>query len=343
MATPRQGMRTQQIRIKKEASYGVAPAAVDNRLNAMRIIPHAMKTVEPYASTGDALATTAIFTDDFAEIAASGRLSFTDIMWPLSSILGPPVTSTVDTGVYSHVWTWNGLDVISPASFALHYGNSVRARQILGVIFNTFGFSIARDGNLQMTSNGFGKAVTTGVTGASTPPFAASPTNIPAVPMSPLMFDIYMDDLWADLGDTQIGTIYDFSMAIAERYARTRPIAADGSFDGISENEGGETGQSHTVNLSIEPDATGEALLGDMDASTKKFVRIEANGAANSIATGFAYLFRVDMALFLTGVDAYGTVQGGVHALPYTGSLARDTVSDNGIEITIQNGIAAVT
>lgn len=342
--TPITGRRTQQLRIKKEASYGTAPAAVDNKLNALRMVPHVRRDTEFFAPTGDALPSIAVVNDDYADFQTTGKLSFSDILWPLASLLGAPVsTQQGGTAAYKHVFTWDGTSLVNPYSYALHYGDATSARQLLGAIFNNLSFNVARDGNLEMSSGGFAKAFSKGVTGASTPPFAASPTSVAAIPMFPLMFDVYTATTFANLtsAPTRYGSMYDLAFNMGDRWMRARPINSSRSTDGIVEAEGDSSGQNHSMNFTVAADATGEALLDDQLAGTLKFFRIAAVGAANSAATGYAYTFTLDFPFLIGEPGEYNAVQG-VHGLPFTGRIAKDSLG-NGLVATVINKVVAIT
>lgn len=341
--TPITGRRTQQFRIKKEAAYGTAPAAVDNRLVDMRMTPQARRDTEFYAPIGDALPSIAVVNDNYGTFTIDGRLSFSSIIWPLASLFGAPVTTQqAATTAYQHVFTWDGVTLVNPYSYSGHYGDATSARQLTGMIFNSLGFGVSRDGqSMQLTSGGFAKSFTPGVTGGSTPPFAASPTLVAAVPMFPLMFDVYTATTFANLtaSPTRYGSMYDLSMSIGERFTRARPINSTQSTDGIAETEGDTSGQNHSMNFTVAADATGEALLTDQAAGTTKFIRIAAVGAANSAGTGFPYSFIMDFAFLLGEPNEYNAIQG-VHGLPFTGRIARDSLG-NGLKVSVINKIVA--
>lgn len=432
MVTPIAGKRTQRFLLKKESVYGTLESVIDTRLSALRAEVQPMKEVEYFAAQGDAVPNLTMVNDDYTVINVTGKMSFQDIIYVLESLFGAPTTTNPGTLAYQHVFAWDGTEVVNPASFSMTYGDRNAARSAAGMIFNSLGFNVARDGSLQMTAAAFAKALATGavsypressftltitatggnytitwegqttgniaynanaatilsalealsnvapgdLTVTGTGPWVVKPTStgawaetditatintggltggsatltetqaggpvtvIPAVPMGALMFDIYVDDAWADLGNTHIGTIYAMDFQGGDRWARARPVNSSQATDGVSEAEGDETGQSHGFNFTAGADSYADSLLDDLDANTMKFIRIEANGAANSIESGQAYLFRWDMAYLLGEASAYGTVQGGVHALPFVGRLAKDPTSGNCLEVTVKNKLS---
>lgn len=167
-------------------------------------------------------------------------------------------------------------------------------------------------------------------------------SSVVAVPMFPLQFDVFMDDDWASIGNTQVGSIFAFNLGIDPRWSRTRPIDSSLDSDGFTEAEGDDSGQNHTLGFTIAADANGEAVLADAQAGTVKFFRVEATGAANSIDSGHAYEFRWDFAYFITDIGEFGSTQGGVHAIPFTGRIAKDQTTGNSQHIELQNGLSAL-
>lgn len=340
MATVVSSFATQQVRIGKEASYGVAPATLPSKLNALRIVPHKMLDAEGFKPSGDTAISLVSINDNYTTIDVSGKLSFTDILFILGSMFGPPVTTTPGgaTLARQHVFTWDGRTPIAPVSYTLQYGASNLARQIKGAVFNGLSFDVARDGQINMTSGGWGKQLETGITSGSTPPFTATPTDIPAIPVFTPYFSVYVDDAWADLGTTQYLTMYAFSTNFGDRTARARPINRAQSSDGIVEVED----QTHRVGFTLGVDATSDAYLTDADEGTMKFIRLEAIGPADSIEAGAEYTLIFDFCVIISSVDAFGSVQGGVHALPFTADIARDPVSGNAAEVTVINAMTAI-
>jgi hypothetical protein len=432
---PVTGRRTQKINLKAESVYGVLETAIFVKLNALRATVHPLKDLEVWAAQGDALPSISTNNDNSTELTMSGKMSFSDIPYVLTSLFGKTTPTLLGGVAYQWVNSWDGTAVVDPQSYSVVYGDSSRARSIAGVIFNTLGFSIARDGSLEMSSDAFGKAMTTGVvayprgsvytltitatggtytltfggqttsalafnlnaagilaaldalsnivgttdvlvtgtgpwtiTFTTTGAFGASDivgtintasltggsgtlvktqiggslTSVPAVPMFPLMFDVYMDNSWATLGNTKIGNIYKLDLAFGERWTRVRPINSVMDTDNIAEAEGDTSGQTHTLGFDIAADATGEALLADVDAGTMKFFRIVANGAANSIDAGHAYLFQMDFAFLFNDVGEYGSAQGGVHVLHLDGQIAKDQLTGNGVKFTTNNKVATL-
>lgn len=327
----------QEFRIKKETTYKTAPAAIDTRLGALQLGVTPMYEKEPFTPSGSRLPTGVQPIDAATELELSGPLSFSDIVWPLSSIFGPPVTSAAGTG-WSHVWTHNGVTLLNPNSYAIHYGDATLARQILGAIFTGLSFETNREGALEMTSPGFGAPMTTGITGASSPPWAASPTNIAPVPVGPLLFSIWLDTTsFANIGTTQLLYCFNANFEVGERYQRVRPINRLLTSDGVSET----ADQEISVSLNVAADATGDTLIASLAADQMVFVRLQAEGAIFNAA--HRYTLQFDFAMLFSDSEEIAPAQDSVAAYTLNGVVARDTVSGSGLIVTVKNTIAAAS
>jgi hypothetical protein len=154
---------SQQTRLAVENQYGVLPASPTwLRTSDMRLVPKPQLETEMVIGAGDELPSGVIINDDFTNVDVTGRAGYTGIMYPLSSMFGFPTDTLVLGSTYDHEWVWDGRTPIIPASYAFHYGLPGRADEILGVIFNGLGMTVAR-GGYDFTTSAFGKALNSGV------------------------------------------------------------------------------------------------------------------------------------------------------------------------------------
>lgn len=327
---------TQQIRIAKETTYGVPPVAVDKKLNALKIVPKPQYETETFTPSGDTAPSLVVVNDSYAKADVAGKLSYTDILYVLGSLFGDPTTTTPvgATLAHQHVFAWDGRTPIAPVSYCVDYGTGTRAVRLPGFLFNGWKSGISR-GGLDFSGDAFAKSVLRGISGASTPPFAAAPSDVPAVPIFPLHFDVWVDDSWADLGTTQWLALYKLDLGFGERVARTMPVNSARSSDGIVEKED----QEHTVGLRLGADAVAEALYADIEAGAMKFVRLAATGP--EIEGGQNYSLQADLAVLLTGTDGYDS-ESGVHVMDWSAAIARDPVSGKAAQVTVVNKLAGL-
>ena len=417
----------QQVRIAPETAYGVLPGSPSwKRLGGIMARPAMALETDPFVASGDSVPGSMTLNDDYTTFDVSGRASYTDVMYVLSSMFGFPITTLLSGSTYQHVWTWNGTDELWPQSYSLDYGDSRLARRVLGVIFNSLDMTTARTG-IDFGSSAFGKDLNTtallggtvnevqtltpttvtagtfaltiqgrtvsgiqynvsasalqtlldnafgpgnfvvaggpmnttpititfvgryvgknvglitvnntGLTGTiaatETTPGADNATNVPTVPIFPLHADIFIDNSWAAViaETTQMLALYQFGMAMGERYARTMPINSQRTSDNVVEAED----QEHTVTMQFGADATADSMIASLRAGTMKFARVKYEGGLTGDLT-HQYSVFFDMALLLSGHEGFDTANG-VHVANLTARLAKDT-SGNCFTATVIN------
>ena len=331
--TPKASYGALETRIAKETTYGVAPAAIDQRLGDVSIVPSPDVEVDFYGPTGTTSPTVGTVLTDRAMGDVTGRQSFTGIGYILSSMFGDPVTTTPDaTGAPTarqHVWTYTGLRTASFNSYAVDFGSTTWASRVLGGLFNGLDLTIAR-GNLDFSSSFWGKSYTTGIGAGSTPIFATTVTDVPFKPMRGLDYEVFLDNTWAALGTTKLLELYSADIAIGERTAPSEPVNRTRSSDGVVEV--GE--QEHTCNLLLGLDTIADAQIAKLKAGGQAFVRTRAQGDA--IAAAQNYLFQADMAIVYSGASA-PTDENEVAVMPLDGRIVRDTVSGFSARFTVVN------
>ncbi len=146
----------QGVRIAPELQYGVLPGTPAWKvLNDVKLVPKPQFETDMFMASGMEVPTVGVLNDDFTNFDATGRLSYTSLMYILSSLFGYPTSAVVTGTTKDHVWDWDGKTPVVPASFALDYG-AARIRRVLGVVFNGLTAGIARTG-LDFGTSAFGK------------------------------------------------------------------------------------------------------------------------------------------------------------------------------------------
>ncbi len=333
MATPKASFGALETRIAKETTYGVAPAAIDQRLGDVSIVPAPEIEVDFYGPTGTTSPTVGTVLTDRAVGDVTGRQSFTGIGYILSSMFGDPVTTTLEVTGRQHVWTYTGLRTPSFNSYAVDFGSTTWASRVLGGMFNGLDLTIAR-GNLDFSSSFWGKSYTTGIGAGSTPPFATTATDVPFKPMRGLDYEVFLDNTWAALGTTKLLELYSADINIGERTAPAEPVNRTRSSDGFVEV--GE--QEHKCNLLLGLDTIADAQIAKLKAGGQSFVRTKALG---DLITGTTfYTFQADMAVTYESASA-PTDENEVAVMPLDGRIVRDTVSGFAARFTLVNTVTA--
>src|SRR6476469_9047878 len=88
-----------------ESTYGTQVAA-DKKLTAMNIALSPAAEVDVYGPMGQKFDTLSILNREWATADISGKPTFTEIVYPLSSVLTTAALTTPATGVTARLWTF---------------------------------------------------------------------------------------------------------------------------------------------------------------------------------------------------------------------------------------------
>lgn len=327
----------QQLLLVPEVTYGVSPVDNRRRISSLRLNPGPSFDIDSYWASGQTAVSTTILNDDFTEGDAEGRLDYNGSLYILCSLFGPPTIAETDTdsGIFEWEWFWDGVSPLEPISYTVDTGLTATngADRVPGWLFNGMEISGGR-GGFDLSASGFGKKMIQGVTAGA---LRVDPSGeIPAVPVSPLQGSIYLDQAWANLGTTQLLDIYDMSIGIADRLARTRPINASLTSDAVVET----AEQEHTVGLTFGIDAIERARFDKIRIGQPEFVRVEFEGDVIPETTGpdNTYLLTFDQCLSWTETSAVEDTDS-VATREWTGAYTRDSASGYAARIFARTGL----
>ena len=192
---------------------------------------------------------------------------------------------------------------------------------------------------------------TDSLTGGSAPASAIAqttagsvPTDMVQAPMPSNMWDIYVDDSWANLGNTHYGGAYVFNPSFGDKFDEDAPINSQiDSYEAAIEKEE----QDDTFDLTLRLGATALSLIESFNIGEKVFLRAELSTAnATAIANGVDYYIEgaipwsatLDLAVILTSIGNVETApNSSVVVLPLSGVIAKD--DDNMAELTLVNTV----
>ncbi len=337
-----QSYANEEFRIAKETSYGTLGGSPDwIILKDIRLDPQPSFETEEFMASGDTAPSVSVVNDDFTVGSVAGKVGYNSAGYLLQSQFGAPATTTPGgaTTAKQHDWEWDGRSPLVPVSYAGSHGIVGAADLIPGLLFNGFGVSGGR-GGFDLTSAILGKAMSEGqelggyVPAAGENPAADNATVVPPVPVFPLHGSIFMDNSMAAVGTTRLLQVYDMGIDIGERVARTRPINALRTSDGIVET----SDQEHTVSLQFGVDPVERANFDAIRAGTFKFVRVQFEG--NTIEAAIKYLLRFDMCLAFRGVSAKED-SDSVLTRTWDTRIMRDPTSGVAMRIRLINTVTA--
>lgn len=306
---------TQIVQIGVEATPGTAVAAT-KRLQSVGFELSPDGDINTFRAAGSKFPAIASVGKEFAGGDLSGQPTYTELVYPLSALLGEATITTPGGGTLSRDWDW---DIKSSAeqegkSLTIERGSAVRAERVAGAVVPEFGIEYSRD-ELSLTGALLAKAFEDGITLTD---LSASPTALlDLIPILPKEVDVYLDTTFGGLGSTKLLRALNASWSIGDRFGALWPLNSTlPSYATTFETE-----PSSEVTLTLEADAAGMALLPVMRAGTTRFLRIEATGPI--IEAAIPYKLTVDLACKVTEVPEYSD-EDGIWAVGWNMGLFAD-------------------
>lgn len=322
---PERSSKSQRMQLGWETTYGTA-ATVAKRLLSLSMDFDKQGTRNRNFAQGYNFPSSTTKGKDWTEASLGGALVFDELIVPLSMAFGT-VSPVAQTPATAYKWTWT-LPLsgdITPKSATLERGDTNTAESVNGAILRELGFTWDRDGfeisgtMMGQKMNHLATLTTTGI------------TSYPQVPLDPAGIGVWIDTTSAGLGTTRMLRVFDGGLSLGNLYAGIWPLnELKTSFDGLV----GLQPESETT-MGIMADTTGKALLTNLDAGDRRFLRWKVTGP--QIGAGPAvYTFQIDMAIEVIDVDAEGD-DDGIYAIPLTFAPMADETWGKAIEISVIN------
>jgi hypothetical protein len=307
--------------------------AANKLLQAMHIALATAAEVDMYGPSGQKYDTLSILNREWSSGDVSGRPTYTEIVYPLSSVLTAAVITTPSGGTTSRDWTFTPSSTAAdaPKTFTIEQGQAGAglAEKATYMILREFGLTFSRTGGVEMTGSAIARALVTGQT------LTATPTAIPLIPIAPGQVSVYVDDTSAALGTTKLTRDFSAEFSIGDRYNPVWPLnAALSSYDATIESK-----PTASLKLTLGNDTVGQGFLTTMRAGSKKFVRVEAIGPV--IETTITYKLRIDMCCLVSDAPDKGDVDG-LSTLDWTFRIAHDPTFGQAMQVVATNTLTAL-
>jgi hypothetical protein len=324
--------QTVQVGPEASGSPGVAVAA-DTKLLAMGFSPSPSMNFQSFTPMGTKYPTLQALIQEFSESGVEGYPTYTEIVYPLSSVVDDTTPSTT-SGVTTWVFSSNPDAADSPVTYTIERGGGGQAERMTYGIMDEFSVNFSRT-DAGMGGHLIARALETGIT------LTAAPTSVNLVPITPDDWDVYLSPrtgtfLTADFEAAQLMRCRNFTFSIGGRYGPLWVLNSSlTSFAAIV-----ELAPDARVEFTVQADATGMAQFASARAGTKKLMRFKATGPIIG-ATATAHLFQIDCVITISNIANLGD-QDGVYKLDVTGMLTRDATWAKAFEITVKNDVTAL-
>lgn len=316
----------QTIQIGVETTPGTSVAA-SKKLRSIGIEPNITGEGDTFRPAGDKYLAFASLGKEWVEASISGRGSYTELQYLLSSVCNyaAPVTATGAT-----TWTFSSSNTAAdvPKTYTVEHGSDVRADKFTHGLVTEFGMTFNRS-SIEVSGSMIGKALTDGIT------MTAAPTSVALVPTLPTQVSVYVDSTSANLGNTKLTRAISAEWSLGSRFAPVWVLdAAQSSFVSFIESE-----PDLTATLTLQANSDGMAFLNQYRDKSTLFLRIEAVG---SIFTGSTpYKLTIDQACKITETGGFSD-SDGVYAVQFTFAGVNDPTWGKAFEVKLVNDVAAL-
>ena len=324
---------TERTSLYQVAQFGVESTpgtgvATTKQLLSLQIDVDPQIEVSTYRPSGYAVPTVAALNKESIEASISGPITYTDIVYLLSSILK---TGVVTGAGNAKTWTFEPTvnAANTPITYTIEHGGGQRAHK--------FTYGLLRDLTLNFSRNEctldgvfLGTSLSDNIT------MTAGNTAVALAPVLPTQVSVKLAASAAGLSGASASTrVLSASLAISNRYNLVWALnAANGSYVAHVDVE-----PTIELKLMMEADAEGMALLTTLRAATTQFARVQAVGA--SISGGGNYTLTCDFAGKLSDASEFRD-EDGVYAIEWTLKNAYDATWTKSLSVVVINELAAL-
>jgi hypothetical protein len=315
-----------QFGVEGTATPG-SPATANRRMSAMMVSPGIKADISQYRASGFKYPTVAALNKEWVEADVSGAITYTEIVYPLSSVL----ERVTPSGSPAYTWAFtpdsDGPDDIN--TFTVQTGSSVRAAQFAYGMFTALTLTFSRDGN-ELSGTMLGQAISDGAT------IVGTPTTVALVPVLPTEVTVKLATTQAGLGAASaLARVVDVEWSISDRFAPVWVLDGDTSFPAHVEVE-----PTLSARLVVHADAEGMGPLANMRSGDSTFMRI--TGTGTSIGTVAPYSITIDTALKVTEEPSEWRDEDGVTAIEWNFGGVHDGTWGSATSVTVVTTVASL-
>lgn len=319
----------QNIQIGVETVPGTAVAAT-KRLQSIGIEPTVSVETSQFRPIGSKFNALSTLGKEWVTAALSGRGTYTELQYVLSSVMTTAVVSTPAAGTQAWTFSPSTRADDAPKTFTVEHGSGVRADRFSYGLITEMGMSFNRD-TIDLSGSMMGRALQDGIIMT-----AAGVTSPPLIPILPTQVSVYLDDTAASLGTTKLTRMISGEFTLGSRFGPVWVLdAANPSFVNHVETE-----PDLSVTLTLQADTQGMDLLQTLRDGDTKFLRIEAIGGSIG-ATAEPYRFTLDIAIKISDTGGFSDADG-VYAIEFSGIGVHDGTWNKALEVVLVNELLAL-
>lgn len=321
---------TQGIQVGVETTPGT-PVAAGKSLSTIGINPSVSVDMQVFRPMGQKFTGVVSPGKEWVTADISGRGSYTEIIYLLSSLLVTSTPTTVDTTGRSWAFQPASKSEDAVKTLTVEQGGAVRAHKFAYGLCTEVSLSFDRNG-VDVGGSMIGQALTDNIA------LTGSPTAVEERIILPTEISVFLDTTSAGLGTTKLLRVLKADWSIGDRFNPVWVLnSALTSFVAHVESQ-----PKATIKLTFEADAQGMALLTTMRAGTTQFMRIVATAPAPFAGSVSApYSLTLDQAVKVSDVGNFSD-EDGVYAIEMTFEIVHDATWGKALIATAVNKITAL-
>lgn len=316
----------QRLQVGMQASFNT-PVAATKVLKTMGIDFGIHLETDTYFPNGNIFPSSVGLVQEWTEGDLSGILTYTEVVYPLSALLGAATITTPGGATDARQWKWNPAAnaVLSPVLLTAEKGSSVYAVRVPDVLLTGFNIGWSRTDRIEIGGSVMGKRLEKAFTMTT---IGSNPT-VELVRVMPPQIDVYFDSAFAGLGTSKLLRSFAAGISLDDLYSAVWPLNSS-----LTGHDGYIPSQpSSESSMTLQADANGLAFLDDVRAGDTGYLRIAATGPI--IEAAIPYSFTVDMAVQVSDVGTFED-SNGIYAIPWTFQPVDDGVNPP-LSITVVN------
>lgn len=329
---------TQTVQIGAESTATPGTAVVTGKqLTAMGIEMGPRITFDRFRPAGFKYATIVTPNMEYVEASLNGRPTYTEIVYPLSGLLGGATIATPSGGTASRSWTFNPSSTANdvPITYTVAVGGTAAADRAEKFSYGLVtGLTIPFDrSSISMTGTMIGQIMSIGV---GTALMVGTATAIALVPVLSSQVCVYSDATSGSLGSSRLTRVMSGELQITNKYAPLWTVdCTQASFVAHVDVE-----PSAQLRLTVEADAAGLAHYTNAQAGTTEFLRVEATGTVIE-AGSIKYKMTWDMAGKIKEISTFKDV-AGVYAFDVSYDIVHDATYTRALQCVIINNLTSL-
>lgn len=318
--------------IGPETTPGTSVAA-SKLLNSMAFEPGIAINFNRFRPQGQLIASQITPGQDSTEWNLTGVGNYSEIIYPLSSLLTAPSPTTVDTTARRWTFTPLGRSEDTIKTFTVESGSATRAQKATYVLVNSLELTFNRTDGVALSGSAIGQNIQDNIT------LTASPTSIQEKVILPTHLDIFIDPTSGALGTTKLLRDFNAVFRCTDRWGAVWPInSANASFASHVNLE-----PTVQIELTMAADTVGMGYLTNARLGDTRYIRLSAVSTENAGAASAKYDLLINMAGKISDVNAFDD-QDGIKSVTWTFDAVYDSAWSPGkyLEIQATNQIAAL-